>query len=109
MIYDVTEGITLPLIFTLKYIDKDGEHVLDTAGLTFTYLLTNRGGMAVDTAGDLVSLAPSTSGEIQYTPDAGDFVAANGPYTSKFKVVDGNGSIDFYPRGSADTCRIFKS
>ena len=109
MIYDVTEGITLPLVFTLKYTDTDGEHVLNTAGLTITYLLTNRAGVVVDTAGDLVSLAPSTSGQIQYTPDAGDFVAANGPYTSKFKVVDGNGSIDFYPRGSADTCRIFKA
>ena len=108
MIYDITEGITLPLIFRLTYTNDTGEHVLDTAGLTITYLLTNRAGLPVDTAGDLVALAPSTSGQVQYTPDAADFVAANGPYTSKFKVVDGNGAIDFYPRGAADICRIFK-
>jgi hypothetical protein len=109
MIYDVTEGTTQPLVFTLKYTDATGEHLLDTAGLTITYLLTSHAGLVVDTAGDLAPLAPSTSGQVQYTPDAGDFVAANGPYTSKFKVVDGNGSIDFYPRGPADTCRIFKA
>ena len=109
MIYDVTEGMTLPLVFTLKYTDTDGEHVLDTAGLTITSLLTSRAGLQVTTTGDLVSLAPSASGQVQYTPDAADFVAADGPYSSKFKVMDGNGSIDFYPRAAADVCRIHRA
>lgn len=107
MIYDVTEGQTRKLKFRLKYVDDDGiVQTFDTTGMTITLSLTNADGIPVDTAGDLMPLLPGSSGLVEYSPDAGDFVAANGPYYQKFRVVDGTGLVDFFPRGEHDICRI---
>lgn len=113
MIYEVTEGTTKKLKFRLKYVDENGTvQTLNTTGMTITLQLTKEDLTLVDTSGNIMPLAPGSSGLVEYSPDATDFVIPPGAqvasYLSKFKVVDGTGEIDFFPRGEHDVCKIRK-
>ena len=103
----ITEGWTQTLdAFTLK---ANGT-ALSLTGLTVTMVLKDRNGDAVDTDGDLTPDPDqgTNPGVIRYTPDAADFVAAKSPYTVRFKVVDGDGAIAFFPNGEADQIVVVK-
>jgi hypothetical protein len=91
----ITEGVTVPLRFQLL---DDGSPI-DLSGTTVTLLLEDRLGTAITTT-NLISVPTPASGLVDLTPaDTSLFVAANGPYYARFKLVDASGDISFVPRG----------
>jgi hypothetical protein len=104
------QGTTAVQDFQLLTVDTAGtETPFDaTAGggvsavFTITLVLTSAAtGAAVDTVGDVAWLSP-VDGTVRYSPDSADLTAAGSPYNVRWKVVDANGLIDFFPDGVAD-------
>lgn len=103
-------GTTAPQDFQLVTVDATGvETPFDaTAGaggaavFTVTLVLTSAAtGAAVDTAGDVAWLSPTT-GTVRYSPDSTDLTVAGSPYNVRWKVVDANSLAAFFPDGLPD-------
>ena len=99
----VTEGRTAPI---------DEQLTLDVvapnmSGYTLSLLLTGRDGVAVTTTGNAAWL-DATLAKARYNPDAADLVAAKSPYRKRWKVVDLQGKISFFPEGHGDELMVYK-
>lgn len=98
----IAEGVTVPLRFQLL---EDGVPI-DLSGMTVTLLLADRLGNTVSTSG-MVSVPTAASGLVDLTPSTTTlFVAANGPYYARWKLVDSSGGVSFVPSGLRETWYI---
>lgn len=79
---------------------------IDLTGATVTLLLSDKTGTTVTSPGT-VSVTTATEGKVQLAPtDVNVFVAANGPYLARWKVVDAGGKIYYVPSGQRDVWEI---
>lgn len=97
MTTDIVQGWTEPITAQLL---ADGEPV-DLTGATVAFVLYASSGSAVSLGGT-ASIVTATSGDVQYAPVAGDFVAASTPHKARWKVTDGSGKISYFPNGEAE-------
>ena len=106
MALDIVEGWTQDLEFQLK---SDGVAVDLTGILTanVTLILTNADGTSVTTTSD-ISISDATNGKVKYSPDAGDLLAVNSPLSARFKVIDADGKIVFFPSAAPDKWTVYK-
>ncbi len=104
---DWTEGQTAPETYALQEATSSGAlAAVDLSGLTVELVLKDKTGTAVTTTGD-VAIVTAASGTVKYTPDSTDLASASSPYTARFKVTYGDGSIRFYPQGAPMTWRVY--
>jgi len=68
-----------------------------------------------DGTGALVPLAGTTridsdpaTGKVYYTPAATDLMALNSPYNLHWQVIDGAGTVVFFPNGAADRLAVVR-
>lgn len=79
---------------------------IDLSGATVTLLLSDKTGTAVSSPGT-ASVVDATTGKVKLAPtDADVFVAANGPYLARWKVVDAGAKIYYVPSGPRDVWEI---
>jgi hypothetical protein len=101
-IYDLVEGWTGPLDFTLK---ADNVPV-DLTGMTVELILSGRDSVAINTTGDVTVPTPAV-GLVRYSPDAADITVAKSPLNAHWKVTDGGGNVVFFPNGAPDIWKVF--
>jgi hypothetical protein len=101
-VFEVVEGWTGPLDFTLK---ANGVAV-DLTGMTVIFILKDKDGAAIDTSGNASVVTPA-AGLVSYSPDAGDLVAAKTPHSARWRVTDGGGKVVFFPHGAPDRWQVF--
>ena len=101
-IYNIVEGTTGTLQFQLL----ENGVAISLSGLTVSLLLEDRTGTAVSSPGT-VTVIDSASGKVQLAPTGTSvFVAANGPYYARWKLVNGAGSISYVPSANRDIWNI---
>jgi len=96
----IVQGQTAPIDVQLL---RDRQP-LDLSGLapgSVTLLLRGVNGIAVETAGD-VSILEAATGKVRYTPSANAFAASPGTYSGRWRVVDGDGAVAFWPNRAVD-------
>lgn len=96
----VVQGQTEPIAAQL-FRDNQPVDLTGLPGGNITLVLRRLDGALVDTAGD-VEVVDAATGKIRYNPDEADFVAAQGPYVGRWRVVDGAGKIGFWPNREID-------
>lgn len=102
MAYSIVAGTTANVIFQLL----EAGSPIDLTGATVTLLLSDKTGTTVTSPGT-VSIVDETTGKVQLAPtDANVFVAANGPYLARWKVVDSGAKIFYVPSGPRDVWNI---
>lgn len=102
-----TQGQTAPETYVLEETDANGDlQPVDVSGLTVDLVLKDKTGTLVTTTGD-VAIVSGPAGTVKYTPDSTDLDAALSPYSAKFKVTFGDGSIRFYPQGPPMTWKVY--
>ena len=106
-ILDLVEGQTLPLDFGLKGLvfGATGYTYVDLTGSTVSTVLRDAAGTIVKDTTAGVSVTSSTGGLVRYEPtsSSGDlFVAAQSPYTIRFRLTDSQSNVDYFPRDEAD-------
>lgn len=99
---EVVEGWTGALPFTLN---EDGE-AADLTSKTVSIILKDVYGtyIADTTAG--ISITGTTSGQLEYSPSSGAFVAAATPYRIRFQTVNGSGKVEFFPNEDEDVIKV---
>jgi hypothetical protein len=86
-----------------RYTLKAGNDPINLAGLTVELVLVRHKDpdTVVDTTGD-VSIVTAAAGLVQFSPDAGDMLAANSPMLARFKLTDVDGKVAYLPEGEPD-------
>lgn len=92
---DLVEGWTETVTFTLK---ADGD-IIDLTGRTVTMRARDKNGNDPAFVGK-VSIIDADGGVVGFTPDAADLLAAESPYTIRFKIL---GDGYFVPNGEPIT------
>jgi hypothetical protein len=85
-------------------------------GFTVTLVIRSPSGVLIETAG-VVSLSDQNTnpGEFTYAPAAGDFVFEDGQYVTctlyqaHWKVVDGVGTVVFFPHDDAFEVAVYRA
>lgn len=98
------EGWTEDIEYDL--VKGDPPAVFDASGMTPGIVITDARGAAVNVAGD-VSWANAAASRVRYAPDAGDFVAINGPYRVHWTVTDAAGKMTPFPEGPGLVWNVF--
>ena len=98
---NLVQGWTEPL--TAQLLD-DGA-VQPLTGASVVFLLYDKNGAAVSLGGT-ATIADAATGQVQYAPAAGDFVAASTPHKARWKITDGAGKISFFPSGAAEVINV---
>lgn len=106
-ILDVVEGQTASLDFGLKGLvfGATGYTYVDVTGMTVSVVIKDAAGATVKDTTAGVTVTSSTGGLVRYEPSSssGDmFVAAQQPYTIRFRLTDSQGKKDYFPRDEAD-------
>lgn len=109
MAEEFVEGWTDPIEYDLKKAATPGgtPATFDATGMTPAIVITDARGAAVDVAGN-VAWANAAASRIRYSPDAGDFVAKNGPLRVRWKVTDSGGKVAFFPPGPGLVWQVFE-
>jgi hypothetical protein len=101
-IYDIVEGSTNDLNFQLL----DNGAPIDLTGITVTLLLENRKGAQVPSPGT-VAIVTVDEGKVKLTPtNSNVFVAENGPYYARWKLVDDFNKVSYVPSSNRDVWQI---
>lgn len=104
VLYDVAEGWTKRLTFTLKLNGA----AFDGTGYTMQNLIVRaHTGRLVSTTGKF-GWATQASGIAYFDPGAGDLKADESPYTVRFQVRDGSSKDVFFPNGEPDEIKVWK-
>lgn len=101
----LVEGWTGALPFTLL---ADGSPV-DLTGLTVQIVLKNDAGTIVKDTSVGITVTGSTAGQLEYAPSTstGDlFLATQGPYRLRFRVVDALSKKAFFPNDEEDLIEV---
>jgi hypothetical protein len=99
-LFEIAEGWTEPLDVQLLLSGA----AFDATGMTVTATVRDRNGAVVNVA---CAWVMQTSAIARLSPVSTDFVAANGPYTVRFKVVDGSGKVTFFPPTTASSVNVY--
>lgn len=100
--YTIVAGTTTALSFQLL----ESGSPINLLGCTVALLLADRTGATVSSPGT-VSITDSDEGKVQLLPtDANVFVAANSPYTARWRITDGSTRISYVPTGPRDVWEI---
>lgn len=100
--YDIVEGSSNDLEFQLL----EAGAPISLSGLIVTLLLEDRTGTTVSSPGT-VTVTDAATGKVKLTPtNSSVFVAADGPYYARWKLVDGTGKISFVPTSNRDVWNI---
>lgn len=100
--YNIVAGTTAELRFQLL----EAGSPIDLSGCTVTLILSDKSGTTIASPGT-VTITDATTGKVQLAPaDATIFVAINGPYMARWKVVDASTKIYYVPTGSRDIWNI---
>jgi hypothetical protein len=100
--YKIIAGTTAPLRFQLL----EAGAPIDLTGSTVTLLLSDKTGATVTSPGT-VTVTTAVDGKVELAPtDVNVFVAANGPYLARWKVVDVGAKIYYVPTGPRDVWEI---
>jgi hypothetical protein len=103
--YTVIAGTTSALQFQLL----EAGAAINLTSITVTLLLSDKNGTTVSSPGT-VSVTDATTGKVQLAPtDANVFVATNGPYTARWKLVDASSKISYVPSGPRDVWEIIEA
>jgi hypothetical protein len=106
-LHPTVEGQTEPIVHQLL---SDGVP-FPIFGLLITLILQKKDGTAVDTSTKVTILddgvTPALVGKLQLEPDVADFVKSGSEYYWRWKVVDGDGKIAFWPGGEAARIKVF--
>lgn len=103
--YQIIAGTTAALRFQLL----ESGSPIDLTDVDVTLLLSDKTGSAVSSPGT-VSVTDETEGRLQLAPtNAAVFVAANGPYTARWKLTDATGKISYVPTGPRDVWEIIEA
>lgn len=103
--YNIIAGTTTAIQFQLL----SGGAPIVLTGYTVTLLLTNKLGVTVATPGT-VTVTDAPNGKVQLAPtDATIFIAANSPYSARWKLVDGSAKISYVPSGPRDVWNIVEA
>ncbi len=100
--YDIVEGSSNNVQFQLL----DNGVPIDLSSLTVTLLLEDRTGTVVSSPGT-VTVTDAANGKVQLTPTSTSvFVASNGPYYARWKLVDVFNKVAFVPTSTRDVWAI---
>jgi hypothetical protein len=97
---DITEGWTSALDFQLLLNGA----AFDATGMTLASVVRDREGKLVTVSTAWGTQATSLA---RLSPVVTDFVAAQGPYSLRFRVTDGAGKIAYFPQGDASRIGVF--
>lgn len=108
----LTEGWTGQIPWVLMFTPPGAtstERAIDLTGKVVTLILRDRDKKLVPVATTsssqelLIPVGGSTGGLVTYNPSStNDLLAARGPYTGRFKVLDAAGKSIYCPSGLAD-------
>ncbi len=103
-----TEGWTGPIEYQLLHEDPEsGERTsFDATDMGVAIVIHDKDGAAVTPKGT-VEWAVMAESKVRFSPGEEDLVAADSPYTVRFKVTDVSGRETFFPQGEAMIWRIF--
>lgn len=96
------EGWTEPIPYT---INVDGA-ALDLSGLTVELALYDCHDLPVAFDGEL-TVTSAASGQVEFAPAAGDLVAADSPYSVRFKITSADG-VSYFPSEQAEVWNVRK-
>lgn len=100
--YNIVAGTTAALRFQLL----EAGTPIDLTGSTVTLLLSDKNGVTIASPGT-VTVTDDNNGKVQLAPtDDTVFVASNGPYLARWKVLDSGGKYSFVPSGPRDIWNI---
>ena len=100
--YNIIAGTTAPVRFQLL----EAGNPINLTNCTVSILLSDRSGNVISSPGT-VAITDAFNGKVQLTPTLATlFVAANSPYSARWKIVDSSGFVSFCPNGSRDTWNI---
>jgi hypothetical protein len=106
-LHPVVEGQTEPIVQTLL---SDGVP-MPIFGLLVSLILQQKNGTVIDTTGKVTVLddgvTPALVGKVKLEPDIGDFVKAGSDYYWRWRVVDGNGKIAYWPGGEVARLKVY--
>jgi hypothetical protein len=99
--YTIIAGTTSPLRFQLL----EAGSPIDLTDITVTLLLSDKTGTTVNAG--TVTVLDADTGKVQLAPtDTSVFVAANGPYSARWKLTDASSKISYVPTGPRDVWTI---
>lgn len=98
-LFAIAEGWTAPLDAQLLLDDA----AFDATGMTVTSIVRDNDGRLIAVATDWTTIASSI---VRLSPILGDFRAGKGPYTVRFKVVDGSGQVAYFPPAEPDLITV---
>jgi hypothetical protein len=102
MNYPIVAGTTSDLRFQLL----EAGSPINLLGCTVTLLLSDKRGVTIASPG-AISIIDADEGKVQLTPtNASVFVAANSPYTARWKIVDAATKVSYVPTGPRDIWEI---
>lgn len=100
--YDIVEGTTAPIDFQLL----ESGAPIDLTFITPSLLLEDCTGTVVTSPG-VVSVQDATLGKVRLVPtDTTVFDGTKGPYSARWKLIDGTGKISFVPTSIRDIWNI---
>jgi hypothetical protein len=100
--YTIVAGTTANLRFQLL----ESGSPINLLGVTVELLLSDRTGTAISNPG-VVTVTDSDEGKVQLAPtNTSVFVAANSPYTARWKLTDASSKISYVPTGPRDIWEI---
>lgn len=90
----VVSGQTAPIDYQCK---ADGANY-NLTGCTVTIDAVKLSGAAAPFHGDAVDITDAAAGKVRWTPgDTSDLASADSMYRIRFKVVRGDGKIEYFP------------
>ena len=100
--YTIVAGTTKPIQFQL--LEAGAAIIL--SGCTVTLLLSDRASNVIANPGT-VTITDAVNGKVQLAPlNTLTFNDELGPYSARWKIVDGSGFVSFCPNGSRDIWNI---
>lgn len=99
----VVEGQTAPIDYQIL---ADGS-AYSLVGSTVTVVGRKHNGTAISWAGS-VTVTDAAQGEVRFSPDAADLVAADHVYYIRFRVVRTDGKIEYFPTGEPESWVVQK-
>ncbi len=95
--YDVVEGWTSQLTFQLLSCGEAFVISATTDHIVTPFLINAKGAEIATSSGD-VTIITAACGEVGYTPTSTSvFLAADEPYTLRFRVEDSGGLFAYFP------------
>lgn len=104
--FNIVEGWTEPVLYSLKYSPAGIVTAFPLAGCTVEFEAWDQFNAAITLTGT-TDVVDEDTGSVSFTPAAGDILATNSPMKVRWKVTTPSG-IAFFPNGAAEIWTVFK-